>query len=445
MVRLPDELWAQIWECIPVHETPMKIPFPFVATWVCTSWRRIALGTPCLWGNVRISIKFPVQLLKLQLERCLPCCITIELDLLWGPWTGHKIQYRSEDKLALAISLLSNNVERCRAFELRAVCFDVDGVDTYRWLLKEIMRPLITARAPHLERLYIQCPEEDHPGPLFAGGIPRLTDLTLLATQCTTYLPLLHGLVSLELSCIPHGNALTPSDFQNTLAACPNLTHLAIRNQCITYDHLEGRALILPFHLPSLVSLSVELHHVDRHFARHFFEGFSAPHLESLHLHHFQWESYRAFVVAMCKDPTPRFPNLSKLSLFDVDILHTVLDQQSRNYCLKLLLCFPSIKELVIHTYDPGDSEFLHLLATHRKELLCPKLCSLSWLRQFPLEHEESLLRGLISSRALLGSPIFKLSYFRDAFADLDSETQDWLHQNTRVELRNPVAFVEDL
>ncbi|TFK56808.1 hypothetical protein OE88DRAFT_59291 [Heliocybe sulcata] len=442
-IRLPDELWAEIWGWILCRETRLKIPFPFIAAWVSRRWRRTALYTPYLWQNVSVFTSFPVQLLRLQLERSIPCCLTIELDLLWCHHAGQKIQYQNKDKLALAVSLLSKNIERCRIFELRAAFVDVDGFDIYQRVLKAIMRPLINASVPQLERLLIRCPEEDHPGPLFTGGLPRLSNLTLLATQCTTYLPLLHGLTSLELSCIPHGNALTPTDFQNTVAACPHLTHLAIRNQCIDYEYSGNNAPIPSFNLPSLISLSVELHHVDRHFARLFFEGFSAPRLESLRLHHFQWESYRAFVLAMCKDPTPRFSNLLKLSLFDVDILHTVLDAESRNYCLKLLLSFPSVQDLAIYTEDPGDSEFLYLLATRP---LCPGLRNLSWLRQFPLENEGQVLRDLVAWRALhLGSPIITLTCFRDAFDDIDPDSRDWLRQNARVELRRPVAFVEDL
>lgn len=445
-VRLPDEIWTKIWDCIPAQETDKLLPFAFVASWVSANWRRVAIHTPSLWRNIRISLHFPVELLKIQFERSTAIPLHVHIDLLWLNSIGSEGTFRNEDSLVLAVSLLAQSVDKCRVFELNASCASRDA-KMYRRCLTAVMAPLNNARAPRLERLHIRCPEEDHPGPIFTGGVPRLSHLTLLATRCGTYLPILKGLTSLELSCFPHGNAMTPADFQNTLAACPDLTHLMIRNECITYDRRYASARESPlFLLPSLLSLSIELHHVDRYFARHFFAGFSAPHLESLHLQHFQWESYRAFVDAMCKDSTPRFPSLSKLSLVNVDILHTVLDAKSQNYCVKLLQCFPSVEELAIHTEDPGDSDFLRLLIpSATQEVLCPHLRSLSWLRQFPAEDEEHLLRDLVSSREAAGLKIDKLVCFHDAFAEFDPHTRDWICKHTKVELRDSVAFPEDL
>lgn len=255
-----------------------RVP-PLALTHVCSLWRRIALGAPSLWTQVRLrefgsKHRNPSALLDLWLERSSNTLLDVQLLEIGG-------KDKRFDSLAAKISPHCHRIRSLRAIS----CSNPLLTDLLRTFLVSLESMTVSARWP---RAMINLPP----------SLPRLR--TLFAYDLTINPSSL--LSQKQLSEIQM-KITTPQAVCELLRALPNL-----RSLDVDITELEDQRLGTPPRevLPNLKELRVACHRIplliDQVDPRAVFDNFTMPNLTDLSLdfaiEQQQWDALHKFMVA---------------------------------------------------------------------------------------------------------------------------------------------------
>ncbi|KAJ7589962.1 hypothetical protein C8J56DRAFT_936562 [Mycena floridula] len=280
---------------------PKVLPFPVLASHVCTHWRSTALGEPSLWTTLLFTLGVPIERGQAYLERSGALGIHILLDCdgpeSWNPSDDEaptlvdpfsmeeapvtpavedELPFLSTDHLTEIINMLSPALSRWLSFDLQATMYK-----TIHHVL-EMLSAL--GPAPMLAGLRLYHHEDCDDFTVFkpaelatkfapfyrnvnpqTNPLPNLKNIALWGVHLdwTKCLPFLQGLEDLELAY--HTDDVRPSfsDFSSIITNSPELKQLSLAGSGPILDdedqleifRLEAlRTLVLEHNSPSYVA-----------------------------------------------------------------------------------------------------------------------------------------------------------------------------------------------
>ncbi|EPQ52609.1 hypothetical protein GLOTRDRAFT_95488 [Gloeophyllum trabeum ATCC 11539] len=416
---LPLETLTGIWKMVVADEAEScqrQLTFPFTASWVSHHWRNVALTTPTIWSSVYIDRYSKLEPTKAQLTRSGKCLLDLVIYFVSTPDEGVETVIACEPAMRDFMDTVSAHADRWRSLQLT-----IYGARAHHGILpiESALTRLRTLAAPELTDFsFTPCFEYPRSAPLLTGGTPRLSRLRLDGVDLKGLNNLFPHLTSLNIVDVPAARRPSLEEFVALLEACSKLECLTIDGPCFRLVR-EARDPCLSATLPSLLSLSLSFS--DEFWDRAAEEGsvvatlfgtISAPLLQTLvfgKLSHLGAEAVvRAITVTSCGG-SPKFPELSRLCLYDVCLVDPY---QERDLSLPFLLCFPFASTLEL---SGGDSRaILGCLASEEwaschepirpgfrlKTLVCPDIsCSC----------DEGVLSRFILGRQAIGHSIAKL------------------------------------
>lgn len=242
---LPPELLSMIFEwnaAADCQQEPGWRPSWVIVTYVCSHWRRAALGCPTLWSRIIVSSSLSMQWVAEMLSRSQLAPLVVVVP-----------GFRHSDRKKVLTVL--NDLHRVRELSIRVSQHDVSLED----VLMSLGRP-----APMLEKfamsadgfIYLSPVSYDRfctlPHSLFCSDAPRLRSLHL--EQCTPLSAIPPGLTVLKLKNFPKSARLSVSELLVMLDALPNLRTLVLVNA--DRRSLDGTPIRKP-HLPQLRCLEL--------------------------------------------------------------------------------------------------------------------------------------------------------------------------------------------
>jgi len=216
-----------------------ELPYSIRLSHVNRRWRKIAINLSSLWSVIRISPKRSIDLISLYLERC----GEYPLDVTFEPEKSGDF----EEMVKVVVPHLAH----LRCLSVKA-CSDI--------IIRDAVEPLADFPARHLESLVFEANYSQYanlPFAFFAGGLPLLTSTRICGFSLPWDSPLLAGLTSLDLDCLPWDDGPGYEQFRDMIIACPNLECLRIAH--INVSWLEVVCLKPVIHIPTLQSLTLHL------------------------------------------------------------------------------------------------------------------------------------------------------------------------------------------
>lgn len=403
---LPTEILVVIFGYLRSHE---KSPFPLSTSHVIRRWRDVVIHTPSMWTNIRLGRQLPKSedLLSLYLCRSRDCLLDITLffyfeagDVDWGTATPpHFIP-----------GLLLSEVSRWRRLVVRTRSYQ-----TLFWTF-ESLRALSAPCLEYYEMDYDEDNSRGIGGPIFTGGAPALTSLTLRDISLGN--PPLIAITDLEI-CPPQLSSCFYTEFKSLLTASSVLRRLIISDYLFISDYDANRHE--PIGIPSLLSLKISfpqlIHSLHRY---HLLSLIAAPNLESLTLDHLRASQMFNFSGVVQVFPLAiKFP---KLRVLEVD-LHVVPDGRLSELCFAL----PAITHVL-----GGGTHLLEILDASDGKVMWPQLQSITVPVLWCSSHLDTLY-NVVSSRVAAGHPIARLQVPSQFYEMVSTDRLTWLRE--RVEL----------
>ncbi|KAJ7615645.1 hypothetical protein DFH06DRAFT_1239695 [Mycena polygramma] len=315
---LPDEILATILKLVadlPVLASRRTRPAPVAASRVSRRWRIVALGSPELWTNIRISHRpwswtWAAVFVKRSLSY--PLNITINLEA----W---RYSYGEIDEAPIpldrALAIVGPHINRWRTFALRAFPWQFEQLATFVGQSTVLASQLESA---HLSSIYGT--GELRLGNLLGGQSFR--DLRIRRLCIPSDMATFNGLRSLDITFSVH--VVSAPEFRQLFGPLSQLTTLIIRKWWHRYEHV-----IEPIDGSTIQSLVID-------FSEHLYESayrdvrwpgfesftniFSLPNVEHLEIiggfSGSRRENYR--IPLPEEREAPLFPHLRVLRLEDV-------------------------------------------------------------------------------------------------------------------------------
>ncbi|KAJ7353511.1 hypothetical protein DFH08DRAFT_65963 [Mycena albidolilacea] len=385
--NLPDELLATILKLVadfPVPSSARTPPAPVAASRVSRRWRTVALGSPELWTNIRISHRSPSQswaatFVKRSLSRPLDISISLES---YREWDG--MAYDNPVPVSRALAIVGPHIGRWRTLALRG----------WSYQLQEFLEFIgsTPAAASQLEYTHLSA-VDDYP------TLPPLEELfrrkpfhslRVNALEVDDATPF-KAVRSLDIDC----DWSDIGSLRPLFGPCSPLTTLVMRNFCPPYvDGLD------PIDCSTIRSFAVS-------FSRHFYSydglgGFetltntlSLPNIEHLEiLGGFAGARNEDRLIEIPEDwEAPLFPHLRTLRLEDMGFSRAGLafiQSFSRNITALQLINTTGNERLLV---QPGGWPALRALAVETRAVV-----PLAWIASF------------VALRSALGGPILDLA-----------------------------------
>ncbi|KAJ7788546.1 hypothetical protein B0H14DRAFT_2948344 [Mycena olivaceomarginata] len=386
--NLPDELLATILKLVadfPVPSSARIPPAPVAASRVSRRWRTVALGSPELWTNIRISHRSRSQswaatFVKRSLSRPLDISISLES---YREWYG--MAYDNPVPVSRALAIVGPHIGRWRTLALRG----------WSYQLQEFLEFIgsTPAAASQLEYTHLSAVEE-------YATLPPLEELfrrkSFHSLRVNAFLQVddataFRAVRSLDIDC----NWSDIGSLRPLFGPCSPLTTLVMRNFSPRYvDGLD------PIDCSTIrffaVSFSRPFYSYDRLYG---FETLtntlSLPNIEHLEiLGGFTGDRIEDRLIVIPEDwEAPLFPHLRTLRLEDVGFSRAGLafiQSFSRNTTALQLINTTGNERLLV---QPGGWPALRALAVETRAVF-----PLAWIASF------------VALRSALGGPILDLA-----------------------------------
>ncbi|KZT07058.1 uncharacterized protein LAESUDRAFT_130486 [Laetiporus sulphureus 93-53] len=382
IASLPEEILALIFQAGSLAEHKSGLPFPMLIASVSRTWRKIALSTSTLWTNVYTPLYRPRHWLPIALERSATQPLDITLDFRTG-------LAPSSEAVVACMAAVSAHMYRWRRFTL---------ITHHRNVVLLIGELLASAQSLSLQHLRLSLTGSGPAGNqevsiprLFAGGAPELHSVRLDSVVLPWRSPPLVGLTMLDIRWLWF-RKLMYSQFQDLLAASPNLTTLTLRGKHID---LRPGGSYTPIYLPNLRYLEVSGDKVCLLCAL-----LVPPALETLTLANVDEGEFREF-MSWLPYSGARYSALKSLVLLNVATCPL-----SREF----IAAFSTITQLTI--INSGAERFLELLRS--KQTFDPRMpVTLNWpgLKNVTMLDDTSYdkVYGMVAERAAHCLPLHRL------------------------------------
>ncbi|THH06307.1 hypothetical protein EW145_g4177 [Phellinidium pouzarii] len=379
---------------------------PLTLTWVCSSWRRLALSLPFLWTSVLLGSNgsrpsSDVQILDLFLTRSgdiLPLSFVLNYDSLEPSTPESSLPDHAQSESYLT--------------GMRRIAHRLISV-RYRWRVLSLHVLYFSALEPFLQSLSFETPILEYltistkyngffgaKHTLELASCPRLRSVRILAPMIFSNpsISSLKNLKNLEL-----GFCLSQLDAVMWLSSCRNLTHLSIKFYAAQAMDSSPSLLIS---LPHLMHLSIMCVYGDSDPAN-FIDALELPSLRSLCL-----LTSDPFPVSSWRSLTDFLRRIKGKGLDNLQLINTPMKPHE---LVQTLQCAGEIKQLALGGEAVTDEVLKALTADrdtftenlpsentiqleHYKSLLCPKL---ELLELHHISASPHMVEKLVVSRAL--------------------------------------------
>ena len=408
---LPPEIITNVFRLVvwstdhPTEEVTQRLWL----TWVCQSWRELAIGDATLWNVIWFRDPPPCERSLEWFRRAGSAHVDIRLndrDPQWG---------KDEDQHRFTAEQMSDLLDKLfvKLPQIRMLVVNVHNWPPAITVLRKL-QIAGNARIPiNIERLEIYRSGKPYVwlGPGFESDVQR--DPPILnggQTQLLSHLCLagvhidwnntpLRNLTVLDLRCMPMHVIPTLARFREILLACPMLNRLTLDGsgpQPIEKpsDHVPVELV----HLKALILGSFSLS-----YACFVVSQFNAPHLLDLTLMSLPDNDYTPLIRLL----TPKFKEVRLLTLYGVQ-LETTLPGK-----VVMVQWFQSMPDLAYARIAQLRANILKLLyedptrypgTAHSGRVLCPKLTTLE-VQAMPYQ----IIVDLCQRRRSMGAPITKI------------------------------------
>jgi hypothetical protein len=415
---LPSELIAEIFNT-GRHTSSIRPSFPLVVSHVTRKWREIAIQSPSLWTDIRIGGRSETQaLLDLYLQRSQDQPLDVEIHHF------HRSALRRDEIRKLyddIFGILAHHAGRWRHLRI-IVDSELPEEDHLLWIFTQ----LHDLYAPRLQSFYLEsngiasAPKRCD---IFTHGAPLLSSIVLRGDALPFGLPPLSSVTKLELG--PCTDQYRHYELNKILTGLPTLSELVLRH------HLHFQAghahLPLPIELPSLISLDIQFTHDNRlEFGlQRTLDVIEAPNLESFTLDIAYSSELSKYISGPTdKSMSDRFPRLSTFGLH--------LDKIPDEMFPRLCDAFPDVTQII--TTRDDTSGLLSFLDGTERQILWPKLDSLTIIMQQSYKSIFDKLCSVISSRVERGHPIRHLKMPWSFTSNVPIGRIRWLQKHVELE-----------
>lgn len=319
-------------------------PFPMLIASVSRRWRWIALNSPALWTDLRITTGEPRAWPALAIERSALRLLSITLYC-------RSPRASSQATVTSNLDAIMPHIDRWQRFTL--ITHHSEVVDI-------VGRRLARARSPHLQHLRISLTGSGPTGNqeiflprILTGGAPVLSSVRLDSVSLAWWSPLLAGLSTLDLRWMWGLFKPDYATFRHLLEISPSLERLILRG---SYIDLHPNTIYAPIQAPSLRYLELSGDNVCR-----MSSILKTPSLETLTLANVDESEFREFVSSF-QGSTDRYARLRSLSLLNVATCPLPYS---------FTQAFSSITHLMI--VNSGADRFLQLLRTKQSSDYLPQ------------------------------------------------------------------------
>jgi hypothetical protein len=408
---LPQEVYVEIiklcrdknWESRRLHDE--GLPFPILASQVCSRWRTTVIHTPSLWTMVDILSSQSSRILKVYLERSKGALLNLSFSHLVSAYPSK-----------FDGSFMASHIGRLRSLH----------IESYSPAhIFQIIRYFTHASAPQLTKISIERSSLDgwKESQLFAldgyyqilrGGTPLLSSITLKGFSLHCCLPPLSALTSLHLERGP-AMAMSYGRFRAVLLEPLSLAHLVIIgpifdsphkiNNCATIELLSLRSLHIGYGPDGYI------YENDEYFIEDISSKLFAPNLECLSLS-IDWNSdsgnfIHSFIRPLEMQQTAaRYPAVRSLRITNNGAVRSFDEDIVTN----LNSAFPILSDLtMIH----GNCFLRYMVknAMNPDNLLWPSLRTIT-LSQCA----QNIPAEIVASRITVGQPVSHLKLARDVW-----------------------------
>ncbi|KAF9453526.1 hypothetical protein P691DRAFT_771299 [Macrolepiota fuliginosa MF-IS2] len=242
--NLPIDILYLIFD---IYQSIEQSPHPGLRlTQVCSHWRYAGLDSSRLWNNFCVSLKTPIPIISLYLQRSRNTPLIIDCDLRHAKRLSNspEVVLREAHCHSLIWSLVTGAASRWQHLSLR-----FDSINA-----PAIIRDLAHVSTPTLRRLLLWTNLQSCSDLHTFGN--KILNLEVLSLRGVPFHPFISGALGsvkrLELS-INH--AISLKDFRGAMERMPGLEYLSLRGDVVVDWPIQlGEE---PIYLPSLRSLSL--------------------------------------------------------------------------------------------------------------------------------------------------------------------------------------------
>ncbi|KAJ3710949.1 hypothetical protein C8R42DRAFT_366005 [Lentinula raphanica] len=384
--KLPPELLSHIFLLCQKD----KPAFQLIAAQVCSRWRDLAVGTPMLWTNIRITLENHYDLqprldkMETYISRSGPSSlIAVRLNVT-----------EEEFEFAPFLKLIAAHISRCAHLSIRLL--HEQATQLLREHLEALQAPQLRHLALQTDQRYRASGERKMFGTpsIFKAGAPSLNYLKLAGAASGLRLPISGSITTLYL----HGRymqKLTVLEYRGMLAAHRCLVNLSL--QWLMIDStMSTDSDLRALELPMLRSLRI----------RPTDEAFSPDSIKAL-LNALPLSCLESLILNKVDNLYSfEFPNVKELSLHSCEF---PVDQLGH-----LVLAFPSVIHLLLESKFPllhtASGIYGGLMMSPKLRLLCVK--------QLVYRHDFSAVLRLVQERSRANCPL--------EFVYLDNLSHRW-------------------
>ena len=258
---LPEEMLVEIFlHCVASEELSDYLPSsrspPFTLTWVCRSWRRLAISTQKLWTKICLGERGSdpandVRLLELWVDRAGPTR-TIEIKMCHEMKDSERPVFFDPMRGELYLMGMRMLTDKLISISHRWKTLDLHALDLF--VLDPILRALVTG-APQLQNLSISTKYFDFFGSVHfidLSSCPALQDMHLL---CPMLCPSGDSKIASKMKNLEIRFCPLMRDCLTWLHICPNLEKLNVRFfRAVSSTLPRGKGMVV---LPKLKELSI--------------------------------------------------------------------------------------------------------------------------------------------------------------------------------------------
>ncbi|RDB27334.1 hypothetical protein Hypma_004422 [Hypsizygus marmoreus] len=332
------------------------LPVPVIISHVVRQWRTLAIDTPLLWFNIRITRHTNLDALRETILRSGECKLWVNITLP-RPTTKRipSRRLRESSHICDVLRLLMPHASRWRHLSVVAESHSIEHI-------LQLFAGTKFTRLQSLELVKTDGATVSHCGPLIFD--PNIF-LTLRLHRVTIHVghpTQLGGLTTVEIShtscCMIDQVSLDSLSLFNSLTHPPsmlNLRKLTVAAQNPTFP------LHPSFHSSSLVCLKLSAFSSTSptlHAAFiQFFNASSSPNLKHLELDSMLGSAWDAFIQSLTSTHIPKYPALESLTLRSLQLRDADVD-------LEFAHAFPAITHLHLFEVDP-EPVFVLLQTNH--------------------------------------------------------------------------------
>ena len=299
--KIPPELLLLVFEeyCRSMAPLEPSTSNECRITHICRFWRMLSIDLSTLWARLNVSVKTPISILSIYLQRSNNLTLDIEVDLRHDP----------EDKAIRTHATKLWEIIKSTAYRWRRLNIHIGPHDA-----TSVAEELRQLAAPFLEDIRMTCYVPiDGLTQMFKGCTPALTSLRLWDVSLQQFTPSLANLTRLHLAST---SPMKISAFRELVSQMIKLEELTLRSRVVEGwpVYPEADDIIT---LPSLTTLKLS----DR-----------------------RWPLFVPLLSIFA-------PNLTSLSLYDL-VGHDLPDTLMEHYILEQ---YPSVRNLTLK----GKSSFI--------------------------------------------------------------------------------------